>query len=421
MKTIEYNMKLISTLLFIAASVLFSCRDEHKQADILNKAEILLSTKPDSAYTLLSSIQNPGLMNNKLLARWCMLAGQSASKIHEDMPYPDLLQRAQIWYKKNGTAEEQVRIGLYLGRSYAEDKEYEKAMDTYIEALETANQNKTYSQAGYISSYMADLYEFKDMPDEARQKYEEGADYFLKAGNKRSYALALRDIAYTWADIDSLDYALMYMHKADSIACQINDRKAMASIHNGLGNIYETIKNHEKAEEYLIKSLYIEDKDNTPNYLALSSMYTNSGNIEKAKFYLEKAKKHTNNENSISIIYQQYLIAKASNKTEEALSYLEQYDAAADSTTILQNNSNIIKVEKKYQQEKILKENGQLHISKQRHFILIIFLLIICLTILSFYQIKLQTEQKKTYKQQMILDKNKLSIINLNKKMKKRW
>lgn len=410
-------MKLNSLILLSFILLLFSCRNESGTLDLLNRSEALLATNPDSAYTLLNTIQNPGLMSNKLLARWCMLTGESSNKIHEDMPYPDLLLRAQTWYTKHGTVEEQVRICLFLGRSYVADKEYEKAMTIYMEALEAADKNKIYNQAGYISSYIADLYEFKDMPDKARQKYEEGAEYFLKASNKRSYALALRDIAYTWADIDSLDYALRCMHKADSLACQINDRKAMASINNGLGNIYGTMENYNKAEEYLIKSLNFENKNNTYNFLALSNMYTNSGNIEKAYFYLEKAKKYAKNENLISVTYQQYLIAKANNKIEEALSYLEQYDNAADSITILQNNSNILKMEKKYHQEKILKENGQLHISKQRHFILIIFLIIICLTILSFYQIKLKRKQTKIYKQQIVLDKNNLLIIDLNKKI----
>lgn len=409
-------MKLV--FLFLSIFTLFSCKDECTQKDILNKSETLLRTDPDSAYALLNSIPNPAQMSDKQLARWCMLVGESADKIYEDMPSSNLVVEAQTWYKKHGTAEEQARISLFLGRSYVENKEFEKAMTIYMEALEAASTNRVYNQAGYLSSYIADLYLFKDMPGEARKKNIEGADYFLKAGNKRSYALALRDIAYTWSRVDSVNKALWYMTKADTIVSELNDRKAMASIANGLGNLYEMKGDYQKAEENYLQSLDVNKKNNKSTYLALSSMYTQSGNLEKAGFYLEKAKIHMKEANvSAGIIYQQYLLAKASNHIEDALNYLEQYDAACDSVTSMQNESDILKIEKKYQQEKILKENSQLHIAKQRNFILVILLIIICLVILYIFQIKLRKQRKKIYEQQITLDNNKLTMNKLNNKL----
>ena len=270
----------------------------------------------------------------------------------------------------------------------------------------------------YMEALEADLYLFKDMPGEARKKNIEGADYFLKAGNKRSYALALRDIAYTWSRVDSVNKALWYMTKADTIVSELNDRKAMASIANGLGNLYEMKGDYQKAEENYLQSLDVNKKNNKSTYLALSSMYTQSGNLEKAGFYLEKAKIHMKEANvSAGIIYQQYLLAKASNHIEDALNYLEQYDAACDSVTSMQNESDILKIEKKYQQEKILKENSQLHIAKQRNFILVILLIIICLVILYIFQIKLRKQRKKIYEQQITLDNNKLTMNKLNNKL----
>lgn len=409
-------MKLV--FLFLSIFTLFSCKDECTQKDILNKSETLLRTDPDSAYALLNSIPNPAQMSDKQQARWCMLVGESADKIYEDMPSSNLVVQAQTWYKKHGTAEEQARISLFLGRSYIENKEFEKAMTIYMEALEAASTNRVYNQAGYLSSYIADLYLFKDMPGEARKKNIEGADYFLKAGNKRSYALALRDIAYTWATVDSVNKALWYMTKADTIVSELNDRKAMASIANGLGNLYEMKGDYQKAEENYLQSLDVNNKNNKSTYLALSSMYTQSGNLEKAGFYLEKAKIHMKEANvSAGIIYQQYLLAKASNHIEDALNYLEQYDAACDSVTSMQNESDILKIEKKYQQEKILKENSQLHIAKQRNFILVILLIIICLVISYIFQIKLRKQRKKIYEQQITLDNNKLVVNKLNNKL----
>ncbi|MCS2890631.1 tetratricopeptide repeat protein [Parabacteroides faecis] len=412
-------MKLTPLLILFFIVGCLSCKRENHIEKLLNEAEALLVTNPDTAYIILNTIDIPHEMSDRLLAEWCMLSGESADKIQEDMPSVSYLLQAQKWYAKNGSPEEQARIGLFLGRSYLQDKEFEKAMDTYMEALDIATDHEIYNQAGYISSYMADLYLFEYMADAARQKYEDGANYFLKANNKRSYALALRDIGRMWAYSDSVTKALPLLQKADSIVSVLNDKRAMASITNGLGNLYEMLGDYQNAEKYLLKSLELDKDEVVSSNLALISMYTKINELEKARFYLNKVNATTDDSALPDIFYLQYLLEKADQKTEKALECLEQYYIASDSIVFLQNESNIIKMEKKYQQEKILKENSQLRISKQIYFVLIIFFIVVCLVVFSFYQLKLNKQQKKIYQQQITLDQNKYSLSDLNEKLQK--
>ena len=412
-------MKLTPLLILFFIVGCLSCKRENHIEKLLNEAEALLVTNPDTAYIILNTIDIPHEMSDRLLAEWCMLSGESADKIQEDMPSVSYLLQAQKWYAKNGSPEEQARIGLFLGRSFLQDKEFEKAMDTYMKALDIATDHERYNQAGYISSYMADLYLFANMADAARQKYEDGANFFLKANNKRSYALALRDIGRMWAYSDSVTKALPLLQKADSIVSVLNDKRAMASITNGLGNLYEMLGDYQNAEKYLLKSLELDKKEVISSNLALSSMYTEINKLEKARFYLEKAKTTTDNSALPDILYIQYMIEKADKNTEAALECLEQYDIASDSITFLQNESNIMKIEKKYRQEKILQENSLLRISKQIYLILIIFSIVVCLVIFSFYQFELNKQQKKIYQQQITLDQNKCSLSVLNEKLQK--
>lgn len=412
-------MKLTPLLILFFIVGCLSCKRENHIEKLLNEAEALLVTNPDTAYIILNTIDIPHEMNDRLLAEWCMLSGESADKMQEDMPSVSYLLQAQKWYAKNGSPEEQARIGLFLGRSFLQDKEFEKAMDTYMKALDIATDHEIYNQAGYISSYMADLYLFENMADAARQKYEDGANFFLKANNKRSYALALRDIGRMWAYSDSVTKALPLLQKADSIVSVLNDKRAMASISNGLGNLYEMLGDYQNAEKYFLKSLELDKKEVISSNLALSSMYTEINKLEKARFYLEKAKTTTDNSALPDILYIQYLIEKADQNTDIALECLGQYYIVSDSITFLQNESNIAKIEKKYRQEKILQENSQLRISKQIYLILIIFSIVVCLVIFSFYQFELNKQQKKIYQQQITLDQNKCSLSDLNEKLQK--
>lgn len=69
---------------------------------MMDRAEILLETNPDSAYTLLNNIETPDKLNERQFARWCMLYCRTADKLFEDMLYTEQLDRALSWYKIMG-------------------------------------------------------------------------------------------------------------------------------------------------------------------------------------------------------------------------------------------------------------------------------------------------------------------------------
>lgn len=59
---------LLSTLSFIG------CKDESEATYLIDRAESLLKSDPDSSLILLDSIAVPDNLSDKLLARWCMLS-----------------------------------------------------------------------------------------------------------------------------------------------------------------------------------------------------------------------------------------------------------------------------------------------------------------------------------------------------------
>lgn len=414
MKYIVYSI-LLFTLLFT------SCRNEGPVRDLIDKAEMLSVENPDSAYTLLNSILVPDKLSDGLFAHYCMISGKVADELVEDMPYVSQLIRARSWYEEHGTAKEQAQIGLFLGRSYVEDKKYKEAMLVYLDALNIAKDASAYNLAGYISSYMGDLYQFDSLLEEARIKYSEGAELFLKAGNKRSYALALRDEARAWAFSDSCYLALTCLIKADSIAAVLNDTYSIASISNALGNVYRMMGDYDKAEKYLFKSLELEDEDRTTACLAISQNYIRMGDVEKARYYLEEAKTMTKNKDAeASIIYKHYLIEKAVNNSPLALSYLEQFQLIEDSVRSLQDDVNIIKVEKKYNYLEIQNENMELQLKRDQNFILFISTLLLCLIILWIYRISITHKKREIEDLQKSLAVNKLNLIEMSTDLSER-
>ncbi|WP_279135868.1 tetratricopeptide repeat protein [Parabacteroides johnsonii] len=404
-------------VIFVLLSIaFFSCRENQVASEQMDRAETLLPVYPDSAYVILEGVELPDKLNERQFARWCMLYCRAADKLFKDMLYAEQLDRALGWYKSHGTAEEQAWIGLYLGRSFVEDKLFIPATKAYSEALDLAKKKHLYNVAGYICSYMADLYTYTGQGSEERRKYEEAADYFKKAGNIRSYAFALRDISITWVFEDSLSLALELMLKADSIVTGMNDSVGIASIANGLGNIYEHLDQIDKAKSYFFRSLAYDTTEQAPTYMALSHMFLNSNLLDSARFYIENTNLKSRNPYVYSDrLYTKYMIEEESNNPLEALQYLEQYCEAQDSLYDVQKQVDIIDAEKRHNSLTVLQQNQKLY---STIYALSGLILVIFLTGILFHLYKDRKRLDKINKQQLLLDEKELLLTKLESEIK---
>ena len=401
-------ISLLSTLSFIG------CRDESDAIYLIDRAESLLKSDPDSSHILLDSIAVPDNLSDKLLARWCMLSGKVADTLYTDLPYVQQLLRAQAYYKSHGTKQEQAKIGLYLGRSYVEDKENEKAMKVYLQALDIALRSEDYNQAGYICSYMGDLYDFEGNYLLGKDKYKEAESYFRKAGNMRSSAFALRDVGRMYAFSDSLDIALIFLLKADTIIVEVGDSSDIGTIYNGIGNIYNMLGNKELAKLYLWKNVNMSDFDDAPSYRTLAGIYIEEGDFKNARICLEKASVPSFNDMTrFSVLYGYSLLEKAEGNWEKAWFYLDEYNSASDSILTIRNRENIIKIEKEYEHLKISLENMRLKSDKQKYCIYWVISVSILLILLWVFQIRIDRKNKRLLKQEIDLSNKSNELFRL--------
>lgn len=401
-------ISLLSTLSFIG------CRDESDAIYLIDRAESLLKSDPDSSHILLDSIAVPDNLSDKLLARWCMLSGKVADTLYTDLPYVQQLLRAQAYYKSHGTKQEQAKIGLYLGRSYVEDKENKKAMKVYLQALDIALRSEDYNQAGYICSYMGDLYDFEGNYLLGKDKYKEAESYFRKAGNMRSSAFALRDVGRMYAFSDSLDIALIFLLKADTIIVEVGDSSDIGTIYNGIGNIYNMLGNKELAKLYLWKNVNMSDFDDAPSYRTLAGIYIEEGDFKNARICLEKASVPSFNDMTrFSVLYGYSLLEKAEGNWEKAWFYLDEYNSASDSILTIRNRENIIKIEKEYEHLKISLENMRLKSDKQKYFIYWVISVSILLILLWVFQIRIDRKNKRLLKQEIDLSNKSNELFRL--------
>lgn len=407
---------LLTGLLFIL--ILSGCRKESATLPLLQSVEELIPMYADSASALLDSIKAPDELGNKDFAHWCMLRGKATDETATGLLPIYQWQRAQKWFMKHGTAEEQAQIALYLGRAYVEDGEYDKAMKIYAEALQLAKEHQAYNVAGYICAYMADLYGFRDIISERLEKREEACEFFKKAENYKSYAYALKGLACQWALLDSFACTMPLLQKADSISQLILNKDLAAAIANAFGLVYEMQEKYKDAEKYHLKAIETGSEESYKDSMALLYIYIQDDQLAKAHEIIESTTKKKDICYNINEAY--YLLYKAEGKYKEALHYKEICSDILDSLTLAQNKTKVLEIEKKYNNAKIREENERLKIAQQRNMIIIIITISLLLLCVAGYIIYRQRSKTQIYHQQAIVDKMKIELLHLSMELEEK-
>lgn len=405
MKALLYAM-----LLFLL--IIPGCKKENHILPLLQTAEQFLPTYADSASILLDSISDPDGLDDEDFARWCMVSGKVTDETATGLLPLYQWKRAQEWFMQHGTAEERAQVALYLGRAYVEDGEYDKAMQVYADALELAKGHQAYNVAGYICAYMADLYGFRNITSECLKKRKEAGEFFKEAGNYKSYAYALKELACHWAVIDSFFCAIPLLQRADSISQLIPNKDLAAAIANAYGLVYEAQGKYKDAEKYHLKAIETGSEESYKDSVALLYIYIKDNQLAKAYKIIEAVTRNEQLSYNINEAY--YLFYKTEKKYKEALHYKEICSDILDSVTVAQNETKVLEIEKKYNNAKIREENEALKVAQQRNVIIISITLSLLLLSIAGYIIYRQKVRARLYQKQAEIDKAKIEHLHLS-------
>ena len=413
-----YRFLIYAIIFIFTLTGCLSCQQEdNASAQLLKQANALLQTHPKQAHLLLDSIKYPENLDAWQNAQWCMMMGQTAETLHTDLPYSHQLERAARYYHRKGNTSEQARILLYLGRAYVEEMETGKALHIYLKALDKSLSVNNNNLSGYINSYIGDLYNNQASYNIALKKYLSAATYFEKAKNIRSQAFAYRDASRMCYLTDSLEAALNFMKKAETLLISLKDSTDMADILNGFGNIYMAKENYNLAETYFKKGIEYDKEESAPDYLALAQLCLYRKDFDQAQKKLEKAQSSARtNYTYTDCFYLYYKLKKLTGHTNKALAYLEHYIHTKDSLQSDKNQKELADIEERYSHAKAAMTNYKLKKERQQTIYLLICITFCFSFIMIIYQLMLKRKalvlsQKRN---DILLLKNEILVLKNN-------
>lgn len=390
-------MRTLKAPVILLIIILMSGACMHKQSNLLPElalAESLMYDHPDSALHLLQTMPEPSENNQLQRATWALLMTQARYKSYIKQS-DTLINLAYDYFITQEDAQRKAMVLYYKGALCNESKRIEEAQEWYLKACEEAENIEDYQLAHLIYSELGDLYLWRSFDEQAYSNYKKALHYAQLANYNRYICNSYCDLARTISaqapkDSSTQRYtkSIQYYENAIYYAQQMNDSSQQSMLMNELAGIYTSIYDYEKALFYAQKALPL--NTNRPletYYLVLGDLYRHLNTVDSARFYLEKALSSSSIYTIRSAYQALYYLNRKNKQYDKATQYADSFFKYKDSIYRLNKSRDLIEMQTKYDQQKVINEKNQMQIEKDRTIrnILIALASVLCISALLIY------------------------------------
>ena len=195
---------ILLSLIFLFG-ILSGCAEHSSLQDTLDKAENFMENHPDSAYSLLQTIDSDALRTRGGHARYALLYTQAQDKNYIDETNDSLISVATDYYQHHGDVRNRFLSYYYKGRVFYNAGDYLHAMLNYSEAETLVPDLQDDYYAGLLYSQLGDIYlKYIDFP-KSLESYQKACMYYEQADKESHHAYALLDQANIFWKMNKYD------------------------------------------------------------------------------------------------------------------------------------------------------------------------------------------------------------------------
>ncbi|MCM1151119.1 MAG: hypothetical protein NC209_05910 [Alistipes sp.] len=400
-------MKKPFLILLLSLTLPIGCIDSNKTLRILDEAECRMIDHPDSALTILRSVDRRTLHTRREQARFALLCTQALDKNCIEVDRDTLIRTALRYYRHRGPKRERALAYFYSERIYENRHHIDSAIVQIEKAEKFAQQTDDLYLKGLIANTFAILYESQNFVEQAKDKYLEAADYFSRIGHKENllgnYIGAIRKFRI----LKDYPNQILYYSVAKEIAFELKDTLALISLeHFHANRIIDEKRDYKKALTILqtANTKYNSGDTHLSYYFILSDIYINLNKPDSSLFYLRPFIEQTEGEQTrdrLEIAYLTGVALKMSGRYEQAYRYNHEALAISDTLYFREKKESIPALKEKYKAEQLIMQNNYLKKSKRYQSCIVG---VVSITIL-FISLWVSSQRKK----QILLQEQKIS------------
>lgn len=389
--------------------VLWACNDS-QQTDLLLRAEQMLEISPDSSLALLKEI-NAERLDQAHNAYYALLYTEALDKNGKEIISDSLLDVALEYYGRKGNSVALAKCYYYLGCYYWELEEWDKAVDSYVNAESMALDFSAYNLLGLIYGRLGRLYTRQFNIEKALDMYRRSVFCNDKSGNQKNKAIALGDMGRTFLYTQQYDSAVYYLELSESLCREQQDTSALDVCLNLQGYLWLKLGDIERAKRTIDLNAVT-----SGHYTLLSDICLAEGKLDSAEYYLHQALVSVNDDRKRIGLYQRLAkVALMKDEKEKVIDYLFRRCVLTDSVyqDFVRNSVEKWRTHSRYEQAQKEAIVARLKaVSSQR------LLGIVCavfLVVVSVYQFLHSRRRKKLYEYRFLVQQLQISEANLKK------
>lgn len=192
-------------IIFLLMSFLLVSCDNRQAKSLLQDVETYIQERPDSALRVLRKVDSLTLNTKSLRARYSLLFAMALDKNYIDTTALSILEPTVAYYERLGSPQDKMLSCYYLGRIYANRKDYPNAVIFYSRALRESSEEDYYHK-GLAYEALANAYSASFNTEEELRNAIFAHDCFEKMGDK-NLALSRYKIAQAYHNNEQFDLA----------------------------------------------------------------------------------------------------------------------------------------------------------------------------------------------------------------------
>lgn len=192
-------------IIFLLMSFLLVSCDNRQTKSLLQDVETYIQERPDSALRVLRKVDSLTLNTKSLRARYSLLFAMALDKNYIDTTALSILEPTVAYYERLGSPQDKMLSCYYLGRIYANKKDYPNAVIFYSQALRESSADDYYHK-GLAYEALANAYSASFNTEEELRNAILAHDCFDKIRDK-NLALSRYKIAQAYHNNEQFDLA----------------------------------------------------------------------------------------------------------------------------------------------------------------------------------------------------------------------
>lgn len=317
------------------------CSTDERTAELIERAERIAEEHPDSALTIMRSIDTETIHGDRDMAHYRLVYSEVLYYNLIDSDNDSLTRPMVDYYRYDDNHDERARAMYQHALVKFNNGENAEAMHSLLEAEKSLEHISNPRLAGLVHRSKGEIYGMEYLFGYAIEELQTAVECFEEAELKDHVAYSTYQIGNIALRNRDYDFAKEQLVIAKEHAIESNNNLLLNYVLLDFAYSYAGLEQYEECAEVLSQIDYVSEEDKLLYYCFMSIVAAYRGDYELAESYIEECKKY-NGENGSMVLFAQAKLAQFQGDYETTLHKIAEIRAEEDELVIRTLNNPLL-------------------------------------------------------------------------------